>query len=200
MEGFLTSEHLDRFSRVPRGCVRAGCATGACATGRRSSRGPRTPPSAFLGLLRGESIGKMLVRVGPVDSLGGRRPRSLSAASRGRAREITQPLGVSREALRDEAVDSVRRVGAVGPAPARAAARQQLDPLVDRAHRPDVEAALAHGLDHLLVEHQVADVGRRDDHALLAGEPAALQWRRSPRSCGSPRRRPGRRRAGRPSR
>jgi hypothetical protein len=28
-------------------------------------------------------------------------------------------------------------------------------PLVDRAHRPDVESALAHGVDDLVHEHQV---------------------------------------------
>ena len=45
----------------------SGCATAGFATARRSSRASRTRRSAFLGLLRGENIGKMLVKVGPAE-------------------------------------------------------------------------------------------------------------------------------------
>ena len=63
---------------------------------------------------------------------------------------------------------------AVGPSPARGAAGQQLDPLVDRPHRPHVEPALACRLHDLLVEHEVLDVRRRDQHALRARETLCL--------------------------
>lgn len=66
MEGFLISDHVDRFPAfvaVAREWVRDG---------RMQYRetvidGIENAPAAFLGALRGESIGKMLVKVGPTD-------------------------------------------------------------------------------------------------------------------------------------
>src|SRR5690606_25754813 len=46
--------------------------------------------------------------------------------------------------------------------------------LVDMAHGINVELSGAHRLQHALIEHQVADVGVRDDHALLAAQAARL--------------------------
>src|SRR5262249_35218849 len=45
---------------------------------------------------------------------------------------------------------------------------QQFDSFVDVADGPDVETFRSHGLDDLLLEHQVLDVCRRHDHSLLA--------------------------------
>ena len=42
-----------------------GCATGRWRIARRSSTASRTRPEALLGLLTGENIGKMLVKIGP---------------------------------------------------------------------------------------------------------------------------------------
>ncbi len=66
MEGFLISDHLDRF---PEFLARA---QDWVREGRLRYRetvidGIENAPSAFLGLLRGESIGKMIVKVGPVE-------------------------------------------------------------------------------------------------------------------------------------
>lgn len=64
MEGFLISEHLDRFPEF------LAKAQEWVRGGRLRYRetvidGIENAPSAFLGLLRGESIGKMVVKVGP---------------------------------------------------------------------------------------------------------------------------------------
>lgn len=66
MEGFLITEHLDRFPEF------LAKAQEWVRDGRLRHRetvidGIENAPSAFLGLLRGESIGKMLVKVGPAD-------------------------------------------------------------------------------------------------------------------------------------
>jgi hypothetical protein len=53
-------------------------------------------------------------------------------------------------------------------------ASQQLEALVDRVDRPDVEALGTDGIDDLLAQHQVARVGARDDDALLTGQPGRL--------------------------
>jgi hypothetical protein len=51
-------------------------------------------------------------------------------------------------------------------------AGQDFDALVDAGDRDRPEAAGGAGLDHVLAQHQVLDVGDRDQHALLAGQPA----------------------------
>jgi len=66
MEGFIISDHLDRF---PEFLARA---QDWVREGRLRYRetvidGIENAPSAFLGLLRGESIGKMIVKVGPAE-------------------------------------------------------------------------------------------------------------------------------------
>ena len=53
---------------------------------------------------------------------------------------------------------------------ARAHAGQNLYSLVDRADRVNVEAAVRDRLDCLRVEHQVGDVGARQQHALRAAQ------------------------------
>jgi hypothetical protein len=64
MEGFLISEHFDRFPEfVER--AREWVRDGRLRYRETVVEGIENAPSAFLGLLRGESIGKMLVKVGP---------------------------------------------------------------------------------------------------------------------------------------
>jgi NADPH-dependent curcumin reductase CurA len=66
IEGFIISDHFDRFREF------VGEAAEWVRDGRLRYRetvvdGIENAPKAFLGLLRGENIGKMLVKVGPVD-------------------------------------------------------------------------------------------------------------------------------------
>src|SRR5690606_9899764 len=78
------------------------------------------------------------------------------------------------EAVGAEAMDGPLGELAIGAAFAGWVAGQQFDPFVDRPHGPDMEAPVAHRLDHLVVEHQVLNVGRRDDHPLAPGESGRL--------------------------
>ena len=66
IEGFLISDHLDRF---PEFLARAQdwVREGRLRYRETVIEGIENAPSAFLGLLRGESIGKMLVKVGPAE-------------------------------------------------------------------------------------------------------------------------------------
>ena len=66
MEGFLISEHLDRFPEFLT-TAREWVRDGRLRYRETVIEGIENAPSAFLGLLRGESIGKMLVKVGPVE-------------------------------------------------------------------------------------------------------------------------------------
>ena len=66
LHGFIISDHFDRFGEF------AGEATEWVHDGRLRYRetvvdGIENAPKAFLGLLRGENIGKMLVKVGPAE-------------------------------------------------------------------------------------------------------------------------------------
>ena len=66
MEGFLISDHVDRFPGY------VATASEWVREGRLRYRetvidGIENAPAAFLGALRGESIGKMLVKVGPAE-------------------------------------------------------------------------------------------------------------------------------------
>jgi hypothetical protein len=66
IEGFLIIDHYERFREF------AGEAAEWVRDGRLRYRetvidGIENAPKAFLGLLRGENIGKMLVKVGPTD-------------------------------------------------------------------------------------------------------------------------------------
>jgi NADPH-dependent curcumin reductase CurA len=66
LQGFIISDHFDRFGEFARE------ATQWVRDGRLQYRetvvdGIENAPKAFLGLLRGENIGKMLVKVGPAE-------------------------------------------------------------------------------------------------------------------------------------
>jgi NADPH-dependent curcumin reductase CurA len=65
-EGFLVSEHLDRFPEFVTTATE-WVRDGTLRYRETVIEGIENAPSAFLGLLRGESIGKMLVQVGPVE-------------------------------------------------------------------------------------------------------------------------------------
>jgi hypothetical protein len=55
------------------------------------------------------------------------------------------------------------------------------EPFVAGAERVDVEPAPPHRLDDVLAQHQVGDVGSRNQHALLAGQGhAPLQTSKKP--------------------
>ena len=65
-QGFIITDHFDRFGEFARE------ATGWVRDGKLQYRetivdGIENAPKAFLGLLRGENIGKMLVKVGPAE-------------------------------------------------------------------------------------------------------------------------------------
>jgi NADPH-dependent curcumin reductase CurA len=66
IEGFRISDHLDRF---PEFQAKAGkwLREGRLRYRETVIHGIENAPDAFLGLLRGESVGKMLVEVGPAD-------------------------------------------------------------------------------------------------------------------------------------
>ncbi len=66
LQGFIITDHFDRFGEFARE------ATGWVREGKLQYRetivdGIEDAPKAFLGLLRGENIGKMLVKVGPTE-------------------------------------------------------------------------------------------------------------------------------------
>src|SRR5512133_3864346 len=83
-------------------------------------------------------------------------------------------LGHVVEALLHQLVYAALREGAVLAANACLDAGQYLDALIDGSHRVDVELALADGVQHLALQHEVAHVALRDEAALLPGQTVAL--------------------------
>jgi hypothetical protein len=67
MEGFLITEHLDRFSEF-QAMAREWVRDGRLRYRETVIDGIENAPGSFLGLLRGESMGKMLVKVGPAEN------------------------------------------------------------------------------------------------------------------------------------
>ena len=63
LQGFIVSDHSDRFRDFAGGGRRRGSPTGRSTTARRSLDGIENVPAAFAGLFRGDNTGKMLVRV-----------------------------------------------------------------------------------------------------------------------------------------
>jgi len=66
IEGFVISDHFDRFPEYL-AKAREWVREGRLRYRETVIEGIENAPSAFLGLLRGESIGKMLVKVGPAE-------------------------------------------------------------------------------------------------------------------------------------
>ena len=48
---------------------------------------------------------------------------------------------------------------------------EQLDTLVDRPHRPDGELTVLHGLEHVMIQHEVPNVRPGDHHPLTPRQP-----------------------------
>ena len=78
IQGYIISDHYEHFPEFLRRGARSGCSDGRLRYRETVIDGIENAPRAFLGLLRGENIGKMLVKVGP-DRLtsGGDRPPSV---------------------------------------------------------------------------------------------------------------------------
>ncbi len=87
-----------------------------------------------------------------------------------RAAELPAQQGEFGEAGGDAEID--RAVGhcAIFVGGAGGQAGQQFEGLIDIGHRPDPEAAGAYRADDVAAQHQVADVGGGNQHAVLAGE------------------------------
>ena len=64
IEGFIVSDHFDRFGEFAREAAE-WVRDGRLQYRETIVEGIENAPKAFLGLLRGENIGKMLVKVGP---------------------------------------------------------------------------------------------------------------------------------------
>jgi NADPH-dependent curcumin reductase CurA len=67
MEGFLISDNVDRFPAFV-ALAREWVRDGRLKYRETVIDGIENAPAAFLGALRGESIGKMVVKVGPADN------------------------------------------------------------------------------------------------------------------------------------
>jgi NADPH-dependent curcumin reductase CurA len=66
MQGYIINDHYDRFSEyVAR--AQEWVRDGRLRYRETVVEGIENAPRAFLGLLRGENVGKMLVKVGPVE-------------------------------------------------------------------------------------------------------------------------------------
>jgi NADPH-dependent curcumin reductase CurA len=64
IEGFIISDHMSRFGEFHE-AVSGWVGEGRVQYRETVIEGIENAPRAFLGLLRGENVGKMLVQVGP---------------------------------------------------------------------------------------------------------------------------------------
>lgn len=85
------------------------------------------------------------------------------------AGEVPESLGILAKSLINPCVHGALFPGTIRAPLPRRHSGENLDPLVDGSNRPDVELALAHGLDHLLSKHEVTHARRGDDHSLAPG-------------------------------
>ena len=74
------------------------------------------------------------------------------------------------QAVLDPAIDGALREAAVVVTLARRQPGQQLQGLAHVVDRLNIEYALTHGIDHLFSKHQVIDVCKRDENALVAAK------------------------------
>ena len=65
IEGFIVSDHIDRSRGVPTPRSAPWVKDGSVRYRETVVDGIENAPAAFIGLLAGENIGKMLVKVGP---------------------------------------------------------------------------------------------------------------------------------------
>ena len=87
--------------------------------------------------------------------------------------ESASDVGKRTQAILRAAVYAAGRKCAVGLPLARFKPRQQRNPLVDGGDRIDREASILAGFNDVLAQHQVLDVGVRDQYALRSGKPTA---------------------------
>jgi NADPH-dependent curcumin reductase CurA len=66
IQGYIVSDHFDRFDEF-HAKAQEWVRDGKLRYRETVVEGIENGPHAFLGLLRGENIGKMLVKVGPAD-------------------------------------------------------------------------------------------------------------------------------------
>src|SRR5487761_2682470 len=70
--------------------------------------------------------------------------------------------------------DGPLQIAAISSLGAEWDARQQLHALLDGVDAIDVELAIAHRLDHLIAQHERADIHARDNDPLLTGQSTLL--------------------------
>ena len=84
--------------------------------------------------------------------------------------DLPLPLGKLRQLLFNQRVDRSRWKLTCGIACPGSNIGQHLDALVDGLHCVDVKLFLCHCLDDIGAQHQIAQVRRRHEHALLSGQ------------------------------
>src|SRR3990170_2317272 len=132
--------------------------------------GPRQQPAIVAAEAAGAHDGDAHLPLSLLWGLGGHGLRGRTVLARARGAETAQPLGELFEAFGYAPVQRPLGVAALRVGLARRDAGEDLQPLVYRPHRPEVEVSLPHRVDHFLAQHQVAHVLVRDEHALSARE------------------------------
>src|SRR5207302_5662468 len=145
----------------PGGRIRGGLWGGGALHPRSNGAAPRgRPPPRPLGGRRWGILGRL------------RRRTFCRALCRGA--ELTIAAGQICQVLGHAAVHRARGEPAVSVGRPGGGAGEDLDAFVRGAHGPNVEAALADGVDDLFAEHEVADALVGDDDPLAAGEALGL--------------------------
>src|SRR5688500_8177537 len=84
---------------------------------------------------------------------------------------FSEPVGEITESSLDHEVDRTRQIVAGSIALSCGDTGENLDPLVDIRHRPDVEITRRDRVNDIVTQHEISDVLNRDEHPLLARQP-----------------------------